>query len=108
LCLLSDGRYNEAEELFVQVMETRKRVLGAEHPDTLTSMANLAFTWKSQDRNDKAISLLRECLRLQERLLGPQHADTKSSLQTITKWQVEKSNSKRPKRFRWLRGILGM
>jgi len=31
----------------VQVMETRKRVLGAEHPFTLTSMANLAHTWKS-------------------------------------------------------------
>ena len=28
----------------VQVMETSKRVLGAEHPDTLTSMANLAST----------------------------------------------------------------
>jgi hypothetical protein len=31
-------------------METRKKVLGAEHPDTLTSMANLAFTWKGRSR----------------------------------------------------------
>jgi len=92
----------------VQVIEPRKRVLGAEHPSKLTSMANLAFTLKSQDRNDKAISLLEECLQLQERLLGPQHAHTKSSLETITKWQAEKSNTKRPKRFRRLRGILGM
>jgi len=29
------------EDRLVTVMETRKRVLGAEHPDTLTSMANL-------------------------------------------------------------------
>jgi hypothetical protein len=42
---------HEAEELEVQVMETRKRVLGAEHPDTLTSMGNLAFTCKSQGRD---------------------------------------------------------
>jgi hypothetical protein len=27
-------------------METRKRVLRAEHPDTLTSMANLASTYQ--------------------------------------------------------------
>jgi hypothetical protein len=31
-------------------METSKRVLGAEHPYTLTSMADLAFTWKGQGR----------------------------------------------------------
>jgi len=29
----------------VLVMETRKRVLGAEHPDSLTSMGNLASTY---------------------------------------------------------------
>ncbi|KAH8698009.1 hypothetical protein BGW36DRAFT_296432, partial [Talaromyces proteolyticus] len=34
--------WKEAEELFVQVIETRKRVLGGEHSSTLTSMANLA------------------------------------------------------------------
>ena len=31
-------------------METSKRVLGAEHPDTLTSMANLASTYQNQGR----------------------------------------------------------
>jgi hypothetical protein len=31
-------------------METRKRVLGVEHPDTLTSMGNLASTYKNQGR----------------------------------------------------------
>ncbi|KAF2185808.1 hypothetical protein K469DRAFT_777737 [Zopfia rhizophila CBS 207.26] len=41
------GRWDEAEELVVQVMETCKRVLGPEHPDTLISMNNLSFTWKS-------------------------------------------------------------
>jgi hypothetical protein len=31
----------EAEELVVQVMETSKKVLGEEHPDTLSSMAKM-------------------------------------------------------------------
>jgi hypothetical protein len=43
--LYKDGRYNEAEKPFFQVIETRKRVLGVEYPDTLTSMANLASTF---------------------------------------------------------------
>jgi hypothetical protein len=33
--------------LFVQAIETSLRVLREEHLDTLTSMANLAHTWKS-------------------------------------------------------------
>lgn len=45
---LIQGRCKEAEEL---QMETTKRVLGERHPDTLTSMNNIAFTWKKQGRN---------------------------------------------------------
>jgi hypothetical protein len=50
MALYSDGRYNVAEELGVQVMETTKRVLGDEHPDTLTGMGNLASTYMNQGR----------------------------------------------------------
>ena len=32
----NQGRWKEAEELFIQVMDTRKRILGLQHPDTLT------------------------------------------------------------------------
>ena len=34
----TQGRWNEAEQLEVQVMEMRKKLIGAEHPDTLTSI----------------------------------------------------------------------
>jgi hypothetical protein len=44
------GRWVEAEELEVQVMETWKRVLADKHPDTLTSIANLASTYSDQRR----------------------------------------------------------
>ncbi|PVH92981.1 hypothetical protein DM02DRAFT_502270, partial [Periconia macrospinosa] len=52
------------------VMETGKRVLGEEHPDTLSSMANLTHTWKSQSRNEEAILLIEKCFELQKRILG--------------------------------------
>ena len=46
----NQGRWKEAEELELQVMETSKRVLSDEHPSTLTSMANLAATYRNQGR----------------------------------------------------------
>ncbi|KAF2646947.1 hypothetical protein K491DRAFT_583690, partial [Lophiostoma macrostomum CBS 122681] len=54
----------------VQVMETRKRVLGDEHPDTLTSMNNLAFILKSQGFINKAILLIEDCCGLRAVVLG--------------------------------------
>jgi len=53
------GRWKEAEELEVLVMETRKRVLGEEHPDSLTSMNNLASTYWNQGRFKEAEELRR-------------------------------------------------
>ena len=68
-------------------MEIRKRVLGEEHPSTLTSMANLAFTFKSQSRNKEAISLIKTCFKLRNRILGPTHPDTETSLEALNKWE---------------------
>lgn len=41
---LEQGRHSEAEALQKQVQEMRKQELGDDHPDTLSSMANLART----------------------------------------------------------------
>jgi len=46
----------------VQVMETMKRVLGEEHPNTLTSINNLAFTQKSLRRDIEALQLMERCV----------------------------------------------
>ena len=50
-------RWNEAEELDVDVMNARKAKLGSDHPDTLTSMSNLACTYQNQGRWDEAEQL---------------------------------------------------
>jgi hypothetical protein len=62
MTLRSDGQSNEAEELFWRVMETFKRVLDKERPDTLASMHNLAFTWKGKSRDEEAVVLMSECV----------------------------------------------
>jgi Tetratricopeptide repeat len=72
----------------VQIMETRKRVLGEEHPFTLTSMNNLAFTWKSQRRDIEALELMKACLLLRKQKLGADHPNTTSSLKALSEWET--------------------
>jgi len=72
----------------VQVMETRKRMLGQEHLDTPMAMGNLAFTLKSQSSNEEAISLMETCFQLRKQILGGHHPDTESSLETLDDWQM--------------------
>ncbi|KAL4789834.1 hypothetical protein BDV19DRAFT_396648 [Aspergillus venezuelensis] len=89
-CLYSDGRYNEAEQLEVQVLETQKQVLetqkqvlGPEHPGTLTSMDNLASTYWNQGRWKEAEQLQVQVLETQKQVLGPEHPDTLTSMDNL-------------------------
>ncbi|KAI1315580.1 hypothetical protein F5Y16DRAFT_393330 [Xylariaceae sp. FL0255] len=72
-------------------METRKTVLGPDHPDTLNSMNNLALTWKSQGRTADAIRLMEDCSHLCIRVLGPDHPHTLSSLSAFNDWRRKSS-----------------
>ena len=83
MCLYSDGRFNEAEGLFIEVMETSLRVLGAEHPDTLTSMANLASTYRNQGRWKEAEELFVQVMETSLRVLGAEHPDTLTSMANL-------------------------
>jgi hypothetical protein len=80
LVLYESGYWNEAEELNIQVMETRKRVLGAEHPDTLRSTGNLASTFRNHGRWKEAEELEIQVMETRKRLLGAEHPDTLRSM----------------------------
>ncbi|KAI2483772.1 AAA superfamily ATPase [Pyrenophora tritici-repentis] len=73
----------EAEELFVQVMETRKTKLAADHPDTLNSMANLASTYRNQGRWDDAEKLFMQVMEASKTKLGADHPDTLTSMANL-------------------------
>jgi hypothetical protein len=68
-------------------METSLRVLGAEHPSTLASMANLAWTLKDLGRNDEAVKLMGEVVQLSIKNLGVDHPDTTASVQALDEWK---------------------
>ena len=56
-----------------------ERMLGPEHPDTLTSRSNLANGYHFVGRDDEAVALDEETLSIRERVLGPEHPDTLTS-----------------------------
>jgi tetratricopeptide (TPR) repeat protein len=74
--LRQEGRWREAEELFLSVVETRSRMLGEEHPKTLSAMANLAATYWNQGRWREAEELYVKVLEARRRVLGEEHPDT--------------------------------
>jgi hypothetical protein len=70
-------------------MQTSKTKLSEDHPDTLTSMVNLAFTWKSLGHHAEAISLLRNCLAKQTQIRGLYHPNPVYNSQTLLKWETD-------------------
>ena len=64
-------------------METRKRVLGVDHPSTLTSIANLASTYWNQGRWTEAEQLEVQVMETRKRVLGIDHPDTLISIANL-------------------------
>ncbi|RSL64168.1 hypothetical protein CEP51_013189 [Fusarium floridanum] len=63
-----------------KAVETTLKVLGEEHPDTLTSMANLASTFRNQGRWKEAEELEVGVMETRKRVLGEEHPDTLTSM----------------------------
>ena len=74
------GRWRDAEELEVQVMQACLRLFGPEHPDTLVSIGNLASTYSDQGRWKEAEELQVQVKEVCLRMLGAEHPDTLISM----------------------------
>ena len=64
------GKFTEAEKLQVELMSVDKRVLGADHPDTLAGLGNLGTTYCDMGKYAKAAKLQAQVLATQKRVLG--------------------------------------
>ncbi|KAJ7053445.1 hypothetical protein C8F01DRAFT_1235880 [Mycena amicta] len=70
------GMYRRAETLQSHVVTKSDSLLGAEHPDTIRAMANLARTYSSLGQYPDAQTLEEKVLEQQTRLLRAEHPDT--------------------------------
>jgi hypothetical protein len=75
--------YAEAEADYFRTLEAGKWLLGEEHPDTLTSMNNLALTLRAQGDHAGARAIQEEVLAVRRRVLGAVHPDTLASMNNL-------------------------
>ena len=77
------ARYAEAEPLYVRALAIYEQELGGEHPDTATTLNNLAGLYRSQGKYAEAEPLYMRALAIREQELGGEHPDTATSLNNL-------------------------
>jgi tetratricopeptide (TPR) repeat protein len=77
------GRLDEAEPLFREAMESRRRMLGEEHPSTLISINNMGTLLYRQRKLSEAEPYFREAMRKSASLVGEDHPNTVASINNL-------------------------
>jgi tetratricopeptide (TPR) repeat protein/tRNA A-37 threonylcarbamoyl transferase component Bud32 len=80
---LALGLYPEAQLELVRALDLRRRVLGEEHPDTLTTIDELAFLYGHEGKYLEAEKLTAKVLEARRRVLGEDHPDTLSTMSDL-------------------------
>ena len=70
------GMYDEAQPLLQRALETRRKLLGRDDADTLTTTNQLANVYRYQGQLAAAEPLYVEVSQRRRRVLGPEHPDT--------------------------------
>jgi tetratricopeptide (TPR) repeat protein len=74
------GEYNRALPLYEKCLAKRKRILGDDHPDTLSTLIERAVVFDRKGDYDCALPLYEECLEKRRKILGDDHPNTLSTL----------------------------
>jgi len=74
------GKYQLAEQLYVESMGARRATLGDQHPDTLISIGNLGDLYMDQGKLELAEPLCVEALGAKRATFGDQHPLTLTSI----------------------------
>ncbi|MCK9876761.1 tetratricopeptide repeat protein [Frankia sp. Ag45/Mut15] len=82
--LVEHGQGRHALPLALRAVETRGRLQGPEHPDTLTAGATVIHAAIAADRLAEAGPLATQLLTERRRILGQDHPDTLASEATLT------------------------
>lgn len=88
------GQYTEAEPLLLRSLAIRKQQLGETHPDTATSLNDLANLYRQQGKYEQAEPLYQRALAIREQQLGETHPDTAKSLSNLAILYAEQGKYK--------------
>ncbi|KAJ6016490.1 hypothetical protein N7540_011081 [Penicillium herquei] len=81
--LAVQGAYEEAEAMHRRALAGYEKVLGHEHPSTLTSVSNLGSVFSRQGKYEEAEAMYRRALEAREKVLGREHPDKLTSVNNL-------------------------
>ena len=79
----SQGKYNEAEPLYLRSLSISEKQLGENHPDVATSLNNLAELYRNRGKYEEAEPLYLRSLSIREKQLGEDHPHVADSLNNL-------------------------
>ncbi|OBQ28790.1 MAG: hypothetical protein AN483_13835 [Aphanizomenon flos-aquae MDT14a] len=79
----NQGKYSEAEPLYLDALEMRKQLFTGDHPDVASSLNNLALLYHNQGKYSEAEPLYLDALEMTKRLFTGDHPDVASSLNNL-------------------------
>ncbi len=90
LNLYNTGLYTAATTYWQRLAAESERLLGSEHPDTVSARLNLAASYWQSGRTQEAIGIEERVVADRERLLGSEHPDTARAWVNLAAsyWQV--------------------
>lgn len=77
------GLTSQAKSLVARAADLQRKVLGAEDPETLTSLSLMSVILLEEGHSAEAEKLQRETLAVRGRVLGPEHPDTVRSMSRL-------------------------
>ena len=83
MLLHEQGYYKEAENLTNKLLDTRNRILGVQHPDTIRAMKILAVAYIKLGKYAEAERLDIQVLDARKRILGKEHPKTINAMENI-------------------------
>ena len=81
--LEGQGKYEEAEKLYLHVLAVFKRMYGLESYDVAVNLNNLAALYFAEGKISEAHKLYEDSLRIKETMLGPSHPDIAMTLNNL-------------------------
>ena len=81
--LRGQGQLDEAAAMLKEVLEKMRRILGEEHPNTISAMNNLAATLGDHGQLEEAMAMMTEVLEKGRRILGEEHPLTRSAAKNL-------------------------
>ena len=83
--LYSQGKYEQAEKLYLETLDGFRHALGDDNYTTLVAMNNCAIVFWRQHKYQDCLNMYLDLLKIQKVKLGQDHADTITTMNKLAK-----------------------